>query len=148
MPELSRFFGVIIRMSMEAGGPHHLPHFHAYFQDDVAVIGLEPIAPLESVEMHHPLFRVCQFQIVGPFILQVGFDDGTEQLIDFEPVLRGELFGPLSDLALFNQVAIDPEVHTLVWPNGADFDPATLHDWPEYAEVLAVRAKSWEAQPV
>ena len=43
MPELSRFFGVIIRMSMEAGGPHHLPHFHAYFQDDVAVIGLEPI---------------------------------------------------------------------------------------------------------
>lgn len=43
MPELSRFFGVIIRMYMEVGGPHHLPHFHAYFQDDVAVIGLEPI---------------------------------------------------------------------------------------------------------
>lgn len=25
---------------------------------------------------------------------------------------------------------IDPEVHTLVWPNGADCDPAILHDWP------------------
>ena len=98
--------------------------------------------------MHHPLFRVCRVQIVDPFVLQVGFDDETEQLINFEPVLRGELFGPLSDLALFNQVAIDPEVHTLVWPNGADFDPATLHNWPEYAEVLAARAKSWEAQPV
>jgi hypothetical protein len=28
---------------MEVGGPHHLPHFHAYYQDDVAVFGLEPI---------------------------------------------------------------------------------------------------------
>jgi hypothetical protein len=27
----------------EVGGPHHLPHFHAYYQDDVAVIGLDPI---------------------------------------------------------------------------------------------------------
>jgi len=30
-------------MYMEVGGPHHLPHFHAYYQNDVAVIGLEPI---------------------------------------------------------------------------------------------------------
>jgi len=43
MPELSRFFGVIIRMYIETGGPHHLPHFQAYYQDDVAVIGLEPV---------------------------------------------------------------------------------------------------------
>jgi hypothetical protein len=43
MPELSRFFGIIIRMYMEAGEPRHLPHFHAYYQDETAVIGLEPI---------------------------------------------------------------------------------------------------------
>lgn len=43
MPELSRFFGVIIRMYMEAGEPHHLPHFHAYYQDDTAVFSLEPV---------------------------------------------------------------------------------------------------------
>ncbi len=43
MPELSRFFGIIIRMYMEAGGPHHLPHVHAYYQDETAVIGLDPI---------------------------------------------------------------------------------------------------------
>lgn len=28
---------------MEAGGPHHVPHFHAYYQNDVAVVGLDPI---------------------------------------------------------------------------------------------------------
>ena len=43
MPELSRFFGIIIRMYMEVGGPHHLPHFHAYYQDEAAVFSLDPI---------------------------------------------------------------------------------------------------------
>jgi hypothetical protein len=43
MPELSRFFGIIIRMYMEVGAPHHLPHFHAYYQDDVAIVGLDPV---------------------------------------------------------------------------------------------------------
>jgi hypothetical protein len=43
MPELSRFFGIIIRMYMEVGGPHHLPHFHAYYQDEIAVFSLEPV---------------------------------------------------------------------------------------------------------
>ena len=28
---------------MESGGPHHEPHFHAYYQEEVAVIGLSPI---------------------------------------------------------------------------------------------------------
>jgi hypothetical protein len=43
MPELSRFFGIIIRMYMEASVPHNAPHFHAYYQDDAAVFSLEPI---------------------------------------------------------------------------------------------------------
>ena len=43
MPELSRFFGIIIRMFVEVGGPHHRPHFHAYYQDDVAIFGIDPV---------------------------------------------------------------------------------------------------------
>ena len=43
MPELCRFFGIIIRMYMEVGQPHQLPHFHAYYQDEVAVFSLDPI---------------------------------------------------------------------------------------------------------
>ena len=95
----------------------------------------------------HPIFRVKSVQIVAPYTLRVQFDDQTEQVINFEPVLAGELYRPLRDLALFNQVHIDPEVHTLVWPNGADFDPATLHDWPKQAEALATRARQWELTP-
>ena len=75
--------------------------------------------------MQHPVYRVCSFRVVGDYMLAVKFDDGTEQVIDFRPVLAGKLLGPLRDLKLFNEVQIDREVHTLVWPNGADFDPAT-----------------------
>lgn len=43
MPELSRFFGIIIRMFMEVGEAHHTPHFHAYYQEHVAVFGIGPV---------------------------------------------------------------------------------------------------------
>lgn len=43
MPELSRFFGIIIRMYWEANAPHHRSHFHAYYQDDVAIYSIDPI---------------------------------------------------------------------------------------------------------
>jgi uncharacterized protein DUF2442 len=94
--------------------------------------------------MSHPIHRVTRFGIVGPYTLLVAFADGTEQRIDFRPVLRGPLFGPLQDPATFNAVRLDPEVGTLVWPNDADFDPATLHDWPDVGEELAARARTWD----
>lgn len=95
--------------------------------------------------MSHPLHRVTSFGIVGPYTLTVAFADGTEQRIDFKPVLQGSLYGPLQDLATFNAVRLDTEVGTLVWPNDADFDPATLHDWPEVIDELKGRAQTWAA---
>ena len=92
--------------------------------------------------MNHPIFRVLDFHILAPYTLEVRFDDETKRVINFHPVLAGELFWPLRDLTLFNQVHIDPEVHTLVWPNGADFDPATLHDWPKHVDTLTEYAHS------
>jgi hypothetical protein len=94
--------------------------------------------------MAHPIYRVTACEIAGVHTLRIRFDDDTERVIDFRPVLAGDLYGPLRDVSLFNQVKIDPEVHTLTWPNGADFDPATLHDWPQYVEALTARAKQWE----
>lgn len=94
--------------------------------------------------MNHPIYQVRTVEIVEPYTLRVGFTDGTEQTIYLKSVLAGELYGPLLDPELFNQVAVDPEVKTLVWPNGADFDPATLHDWPEHKDAFAARAKEWE----
>jgi len=96
--------------------------------------------------MRHPICRVRSFEIVSAYTLRVRFDDGAEQQIDFRPILAGELYGPLRDLELFNRVRIDPEVSTLVWPNGADFDPATLRDWPMHEPAFRELARHW--QPV
>lgn len=93
--------------------------------------------------MQRHIYRVKSFSIARPFTLVVAFDDGCEQTIDFLPVLRGEMFGPLRDPSLFAAVRLDPESSTLVWPNGADFDSATLHDWPECGPELSERAQQW-----
>lgn len=95
--------------------------------------------------MSHPIHRVTSFEIVGQFLLTVWFEDETSQTIDFEPVLKGELFGALLDKHLFQKVILDEEAHTLVWPNGADFDPATLHDWPQHADSMRELAERWES---
>lgn len=91
--------------------------------------------------MSHPLHEVSAYKIVGPYTLRVTFDDATEQTIDFAPVLLGEMLEPLRDLDLFNQVRIDPEIKTLVWPNGADFDPWTLHEWPRMVDRLSAQLR-------
>lgn len=95
--------------------------------------------------MKHPIHRVTSFEFAGGFKLQICFDDGISQVIDFEPILKGELYGPLSDPSLFRQVKIDQEAHTLIWPNGADFDPATLHDWPAHKKAFEEMASHWES---
>ena len=93
--------------------------------------------------MIHPIYPVTSFEIATDYTLRVQFGDDTRQLIDFRPILAGELYGPLRELRIFNQVRIDPEIHTLLWPNGADFDPATLHDWPKHKGAFIEMARRW-----
>ena len=95
--------------------------------------------------MKHQIYRVTDFAIVAPYTLRVSFDDETQRVINFEPMLSGELFLPLREVAFFNQVQLDREVHTLVWPNGADFDPATLHDW---SELKPAASRTHSIQPL
>ncbi len=91
----------------------------------------------------HEVHRVTGFEKVAPFTLSVHFEDGTRQVIDFRPILAGEIYGPLADPVVFDRVVLDREAQTLVWPNGADFDPAMLHDWPEAGRELAALAQGW-----
>jgi hypothetical protein len=67
------------------------------------------------------------------------FDDGKKQVINFEPILYGPMFGSLRKLEVFNQVKLDTDLGTLVWPTGADIDPTVLHDWPDHVEAIIER---------
>ena len=90
-----------------------------------------PVAPLQRVPMlPHPLHRVSSFERVGAYTLRVEFADGSQQIIDFTPVLVGEMYGPLQNPDLFGQVRVDAEVHTLVWPNGQTLIPRLFTTGP------------------
>lgn len=67
-------------------------------------------------------------QPLDGYRLHLRFEDGSEGTIDLAPHLsfRG-IFAPLKDLACFRLVRIDPELGTVVWPNGADLDPNVLY---------------------
>jgi hypothetical protein len=46
-------------------------------------------------------------------------------------------------ISTFSIKFIDTEAGTLVWPNEADFDPATLYDWDKVGEAMIAMASLW-----
>ena len=80
------------------------------------------------------MIRVTDVKLVRDFVVWVRFNDGSEGEVDLSGELDGPIFEPLKDPKVFAQVRLDPDVHTLVWPNGADLAPEFLHD---HARVTA-----------
>jgi hypothetical protein len=78
--------------------------------------------------------RVIEARHVRDCIIFVRFQDGVEGEVDLRPQLYGEVFEPLKDAQYFLQFRVDADLHTLVWPNGADFAPEFLY---ERAQVSA-----------
>jgi len=77
--------------------------------------------------MKHEIHYIKSFNIVWIHKLEVVFENNR-------------CMGPLKDPEFFKQVKLDDEVNTLVWPNGADFDPSMLHHWDQNEEKLSCRA--------
>ncbi|MBS4028790.1 MAG: DUF2442 domain-containing protein [Ignavibacteriales bacterium] len=92
-------------------------------------------------KLQHSIHKITSVKVVGPYQLDIRFSDNERKLIDFRPVLSREMYAPLRDVTFFNQVTLDKEVHTIVWPNGADFEPTLLYNWEEYKEELIQRAR-------
>jgi len=56
------------------------------------------------------------------------FHDGASGTIDLGAMIRFDgVFAALRDADYFALVRVDPEFGTVVWPNGADLCPDTLH---------------------
>lgn len=71
---------------------------------------------------------IVEVRALGAHRLYLRFEDGVAGELDFARRLRFDgVFAPLKDPAVFAQVRIDPDLGTVVWPNGADLDPDVLH---------------------
>jgi hypothetical protein len=93
-------------------------------------------------------YDVTDVEIVGTYTLHLTFDDGTEQIINFESVLHGPVFAPLRNLEQFNQVRLNKDTGTIEWPTGADFSPVVLHDWPQYKDKISAGIQAYRAVPI
>lgn len=74
------------------------------------------------------MVRVSEAKLAGNHALRLRFNDETERTVDLWPELEGPVFEPLRDPDYFASFRLDPELHTVVWPNGADFAPDFLHE--------------------
>ena len=70
--------------------------------------------------------RITQARYLADFRVWLRFADGVQGEVDLAAELNGPIFAPLRDVAYFRLVSLHPELHTLVWPNGADFAPEFL----------------------
>ncbi len=86
--------------------------------------------------MTEPIPVVTAVEVLDHFVLRLSFGDGSVGDVDMSQRLRGTVFEPLrSDPGLFAEARVDPELGTVVWPNGADVAPETL-----YREARTARA--------
>ena len=91
--------------------------------------------------------NVVSVKQTGPYRLLVRFNDGAQGELDVKAEISFEgVFEPLKDPDFFAQVRVNEELGTIVWPNGADFDPSTLHDWPEVKDEMIAAAREWAAR--
>ncbi len=87
---------------------------------------------------------VKSFEIVAPFTLKINFEDNTSRTINFEPITGYGMYRALRDPEFFNKVFISDGIPTLTWPNGADFNPDHLYNWPEYEKLYVKQVREWE----
>jgi hypothetical protein len=60
-------------------------------------------------------------------VVRVMFADGEVRDVDITPLLDTEVFAPLRDPKVFEQVTVDEEIGTITWPGGADLDPSVIY---------------------
>ena len=75
------------------------------------------------------LHDVVAVEVVEHYHLRLTFDDGTIGDVDlFHLRERAGIFKALRDPAFFEQVSVDRDARTVVWPNGLDLDPEGLYE--------------------
>jgi hypothetical protein len=73
------------------------------------------------------ILHVTEARHVGDWRIEIAFSDGRRGVADLSKSLFGPIFEPLRDPAMFAQGRVDPELDTIVWPNGADLAPEYLY---------------------
>ena len=89
------------------------------------------------------LWEIVKVKALSGYRLEVEFEDGVRGIVDMSENLWGPMFEPLRDVDYFAKVAVDAELGTVVWPNGADLAPEVLHQQAD----KTLRGAAWSPSP-
>ncbi len=71
--------------------------------------------------------HITKAHYIDEFKVDVHFNNGKRGTADLTEALHGAIFEPLKEKSLFAQLKVDPELETIVWPNGADLAPEYVY---------------------
>jgi hypothetical protein len=85
------------------------------------------------------MLRIAQVRPLNPWQVQLDLTDGSSRHVDLAPLMVGPIFDAIkADVAMWRAVSVDPDLGTIIWPNGADLDPDVLiHGRPPATPVKA-----------
>lgn len=79
------------------------------------------------------------------FSLFLQFENREWRTADLEEHLDGEIFEPLKDVSRFATAALNEDIDTVVWENGADMSPDFLYEISVPAEAPPVMKAAEES---
>ncbi len=74
------------------------------------------------------LVNVTGAEVLGNHCLRLTFEDGVVGDVAFDSSEWRGIAEPLADPVFFAQVRVNPEIGTVVWPNGFDMAPEPLYE--------------------
>lgn len=87
---------------------------------------------------------VTKVECFGDRRLLLTFEGNERREVDIAPLVPLDgLFEPLSDTTYFRQVRVEPDVGTVVWPNGADVCPDVLYEKSQPVYRSGTDAEGW-----
>ncbi len=84
------------------------------------------------------LVDVVDVKPLEHYKIELSFADGLKAVVDMKVVVGSfdGVFAPLNDPEFFRQVRVDPEIGTIVWPNGADVCPDVLYSYASGRPII------------
>jgi hypothetical protein len=71
--------------------------------------------------------HVTSAKYIEDYKVEVSFNNGRKGVADLSDALRGPIFEPMREKAIFTQLRVDEELETICWPNGADLAPEYIY---------------------
>ncbi len=73
------------------------------------------------------ILHICEAKYIKDYQIELKFNDGQCGVADLSSALHGPMFQSLLNVNEFSKLQLDPELETVVWPNGADLAPEYLY---------------------